>query len=111
MNSPLGRMVLNPDVTVRTRGVMEKCSLCVQRIQLGKNQALLQRAPLADGDIADRLPAGVPDAGDRVRRSRTIPAAASRSCCAGRRAYRVLEELGTRPERRLPETIETEEKA
>ena len=38
-NNPLGKMVINPDVTVRTRGVMEKCSFCVQRVQEGKLKA------------------------------------------------------------------------
>jgi molybdopterin-containing oxidoreductase family iron-sulfur binding subunit len=47
----LGRMVLNPDVTVRARGVMEKCSFCQQRIQAAKLEAKKAGKPLADGAI------------------------------------------------------------
>jgi len=47
----LTRMVLNPDVTVRTRGVIEKCSFCVQRIQEGKLTAKREGRRLRDGDI------------------------------------------------------------
>ena len=49
--SDLGKMVLNPDVTVRERGVVEKCSLCVQRIQEKKLQAKLENRRLNDYEI------------------------------------------------------------
>ena len=47
----LQNLILNPDVTVRTRGVMEKCSLCVQRIEEGKIEARRLGEPVADGAI------------------------------------------------------------
>jgi molybdopterin-containing oxidoreductase family iron-sulfur binding subunit len=51
MNDDLTRMVLNPDVVVRSRGVMEKCSFCVQRLQDGKLKAKKENRVLNDGDI------------------------------------------------------------
>jgi molybdopterin-containing oxidoreductase family iron-sulfur binding subunit len=50
MNDDLTRMVLNPDVTVRSRGVIEKCSFCFQRLQAAKLEAKKAGRPLQDGE-------------------------------------------------------------
>ncbi len=60
MNDDLTRMVLNPDVTVRSRGVIEKCSLCVQRLQAGKLNAKKEGRALEDKDIKTACQQGCP---------------------------------------------------
>ncbi|MFD2517750.1 TAT-variant-translocated molybdopterin oxidoreductase [Salinimicrobium flavum] len=51
MNNDLGRMVLNPDVTVRSRGVMEKCSMCIQKTQKTILDAKREGRAIEDGEF------------------------------------------------------------
>lgn len=51
MNNDLGRMVLNPDVNVRSRGVMEKCSMCIQMTQKTILDAKREGRPITDGEF------------------------------------------------------------
>jgi len=92
----LGRMVLNPDVTVRTRGVMEKCSFCVQRIQSTKLTAKKEARPVMDGELAtacsEACPTNAIVVGDWNDDRSAVKASSS-----DHRAYQALEEVGVKP--------------
>lgn len=91
------RMVLNPDVTVRSRGVMEKCSLCVQRIQSGKLDAKKAGEPVKDGAIqtacAEACPTNAIAFGDINDEGSQV----NKGHMESERAYYALEEIGTEP--------------
>lgn len=112
MNTDLGRMVLNPDVTVRSRGVMEKCSFCVQRLQAGKLTAKRERRPLQADEVnvacAASCTTGAIVFGDmnnpesRISKLLKISkdekgASAFDKKVGNPRAYRVLEDIGVKP--------------
>ena len=92
----LENMILNPDLTVRTRGVMEKCSMCVQRIQAAKSAAKVEGRNLADGDIKTACQQSCP-ADAIVFGDLNDPASKVRKLVDGPRHHRVLEELNVKP--------------
>ncbi len=92
----LGRMVLNPDVTVRARGVMEKCSFCVQRIQAGKLEAKKQGRPLRDGEVQTACQQACPT-GAIVFGDLNDPNARVSKLMEEPRGYYALSELNVRP--------------
>jgi Fe-S-cluster-containing dehydrogenase component len=99
MNTALGRMVLNPDVTVRSRGVMEKCSMCVQRIQEGKLTAKKEKRKIKDGEIniacAAACATGAITFGDQNDPESQV--ALENNDLNKERSYAVLEELNVQP--------------
>jgi Fe-S-cluster-containing dehydrogenase component len=93
------KMVFNPEVTVRSRGVMEKCTFCIHRIEAVKIAAKNDRRPIRDGEIVPACAQTCPteaivfgnlkDADSRVARLHRHP-----------RSYGLLAELFTRPRNR-----------
>ncbi|QQR81313.1 MAG: 4Fe-4S dicluster domain-containing protein [Deltaproteobacteria bacterium] len=96
MNSDLGTMVLNPDIVVRSRGVMEKCSMCVQRIQEAKLAAKREGVPLKDGDIKLACEQSCPSQAI-VFGNMNDPQSRVAQLQKDKRSYHVLEELNVKP--------------
>jgi molybdopterin-containing oxidoreductase family iron-sulfur binding subunit len=87
---------LNPDVTVRTRGIMEKCTFCVQRIRRVQEDAKAEGREVADGEI---MPACVQSCPTNAFTFGDLndPDSKASQLATSRRAYRLLDDLGTGP--------------
>jgi molybdopterin-containing oxidoreductase family iron-sulfur binding subunit len=95
-NDKLANLLLNPDVTVRSRGVMEKCSFCVQRVQEAKLEAKRQGRELQDRDVATACQQSCP-ADAIVFGDLNNPESGVSKRVKNPRRYRVLEEINVRP--------------
>ena len=87
---------LNPDVTVRARGVMEKCTFCIQRIRGAQNDARMEDRPLRDGEFTTACAQACPSDAI-VFGNLTDPVSRVAQLHQNPRGYRVLEDLNTRP--------------
>jgi len=96
MNENLTRMVLNPDVTVRSRGVIEKCSFCTQRIQEGKLAAKMEGRRLVDSDVTPACVQSCPS-GAILFGDDNNPNSEVSKLQKTKRSYVTLEEMNIRP--------------
>ena len=91
-------LLLNPDVTVRGQGVMEKCTFCVQRIENARQGAKDQGRPIADGEVTPACAQTCPTQAITFGNLKDDESAASKKADAGEaRAYHALHVLNTRP--------------
>ncbi|MBG6235238.1 molybdopterin-containing oxidoreductase family iron-sulfur binding subunit [Pedobacter sp. CAN_A7] len=96
LNNEFTQLVLNPEVTTRSRGVMEKCSMCIQRIQGGKLAAKMEKRPLKDGDIQMACQQACP-ANAIVFGDGNDPESEVSKALRSQRTYYVLEEINVQP--------------
>ena len=96
MNNDLGKMVLNPDVTVRSRGVMEKCSFCIQMTQKTILDAKIEGRQINDGEFSvacsNACASGAMVFGDVNDKESKVSKLKQND-----RMYHLLESVGTKP--------------
>jgi molybdopterin-containing oxidoreductase family iron-sulfur binding subunit len=95
-HSPTTRLLFNPNVTVRSRGVMEKCTYCVQRINAARNTAIVEGREVRDGEIRTACQQVCP-AEAIVFGDLNDPRSGVSRLKAGPRNYALLGNLNTRP--------------
>lgn len=88
--------VHNPDVSVRSRGVMEKCTYCIQRISEKRIHAQVENRPIADGEMATACQQACPTQAITFGDLHTKGAKVTQEKAAPH-SYALLEELNTRP--------------
>ena len=96
LNNEFTQLVLNPDVTTRSRGVMEKCSMCIQRIQAGKLTAKMEKRALKDGDIKMACQQAC-SANAIIFGDKNDPNSEVSKALRSERIYYVLEEINVQP--------------
>ncbi|MGH7532919.1 MAG: hypothetical protein ACREL4_06490, partial [Gemmatimonadales bacterium] len=87
---------LNPDVTVRARGVREKCTFCIQRIRGAQHDALLQGRALKDGDIVTACQQACPSGAIVFGNVNDPDSKVVHAAAASSRGYHVFDELNVR---------------
>jgi molybdopterin-containing oxidoreductase family iron-sulfur binding subunit len=102
-------MALNPEVTVRSRGVMEKCTFCVQRIKEGRIKAKLEQRPIKDGDIKTACQTACPTSAI-VFGDMNDPESQVSQWFKNERAYALLEEWHAAPSVRYMSKIRNNDK-
>ena len=96
MNDDLGRMVLNPDVTVRSRGVMEKCSMCIQMTQKTILDAKRDGREIKDGEFQTACSAAC-SSGAMIFGDINDKESKVAELTHDNRMYHLLESVGTKP--------------
>jgi len=96
MNDDLGRMVLNPDVNVRSRGVMEKCSMCIQMTQLTILTAKREGRAIKDGEFQTACSAAC-SSGAMIFGDVNDKESKVAELLEDDRMYHLLEHVGTKP--------------